>query len=654
MKKILFFLILVFIANNTFGQTPTLQQKLYYTSKVWGFVKYYHSNVSTCHVNWDSVLVSTLPIIRSAATDSAFNDALDTMLAAAGPMILSTTYFPDTLAPALKRNRDWSWISSPILRSDVQTQLDTIKNNFRPHANCWVEVNLAGSTGYLLFPFDSLELNINTYVTYPDMDHRQLMLFKYWNIIRYFNPYNYVLDVPWDSTLYHYVLRFDSVSNSQSLFSLVLNIGSTLNDAHVYDLNYSYEYQSPPGFYRPQIRLSYIEGKYVVVKSAEIGIYPGDAIVSIDGLTTSQWEDSLGQFISAGNLSVFRRNMYEFMLGRVTYNGHETLVVEDSTGTDHTYTVTCSSSVATEYSFYLGPYYPVDSIDSISWTTMPCNVGYVNMGNLQVADENAMYTDLRDKDAIIFDFRNYPNGTGRDIANLIYPNPVQVDITMDPDVTYPGTYFYYNDIVGLGGNPTPYTGKIILLMNEITQSQSEGDCMILGALPGTIKIGSQTAGTDGDVVFWKLSQDLSTGFTSKGVFYPNGDSTERIGIVPDSVVYPTRAGIRHKNDEVLDKALQVACTASSTQQLNIDKVTVKVFPNPASDAVTIRGINLHGQITINITDITGRILIQKVINSGGDFSSSFDIRSLSIGMYFAEVKTDTKRYVMKIIKNDIE
>ena len=131
MKKILLLLILTRgVISNTFAQTPTLQQKLYYTCKLWGFLKYYHSNVSTCNVNRDSVLIAVLPKVESSTTTVQFNDALDTMLAAAGPMALSTSYFPDTLATDLKRNRDWTWwVSNPFIRSDVQIQLDTIKNN---------------------------------------------------------------------------------------------------------------------------------------------------------------------------------------------------------------------------------------------------------------------------------------------------------------------------------------------------------------------------------------------------------------------------------------------------------------------------------------------------------------------------------------------
>src|SRR5574337_1738833 len=98
----------LFLSLSVFSQNPTYQQKIYYTCKVWGFVKYYHSAVSTCQVNWDSVLVHYMPSVKNCVTQNDFNDVLDSMLLAAGPMQIAASSFPDTLAPELKRNRDWN------------------------------------------------------------------------------------------------------------------------------------------------------------------------------------------------------------------------------------------------------------------------------------------------------------------------------------------------------------------------------------------------------------------------------------------------------------------------------------------------------------------------------------------------------------------
>ncbi len=77
-------------------------------------VKYYHSRVSTGLVNWDSVLTVSLPAIKNAVTNDDFNDALASMLSAAGPMEIATTPSPDTLPPELKQNLNFGWINDQV------------------------------------------------------------------------------------------------------------------------------------------------------------------------------------------------------------------------------------------------------------------------------------------------------------------------------------------------------------------------------------------------------------------------------------------------------------------------------------------------------------------------------------------------------------
>ena len=536
------------------GQNPTYQQKLYYSCKVWGFMKYYHSRVAWCEVNWDSVLVSTLPLIKNAVTNYEFNDALSSMLSAAGPMEIATTPSPDTLLPELKRNLNFGWINDPIFRSDVKVLLDTIKNNLRPRLICWVQNNYyIPNIGYLLFPHDSLMINSNTSINYPDEFTRLLLIFKYWNIINYFYPYNYVQDVPWDSTLYNNVLSIAADPDYISFFKSFKKMSSNIQDAHVEGLTWSSEYNIYGGSYRPHLILRYTHSKYIVVKSDYSAISKGDIIITIDSLTPLQLEDSLRPYISAGNPSVFRRSMCLNML-RGPSGSNIQIEYKDSLGNDHSLSATRNFS----YDSWYTSYYPNDTLGTVKWKKWNCNVGYVNMGILMTSDVDTMYSTLKTTTAIIFDIRNYPNGTAWPIANLIYPDHTCFAKFTVPDVNYPGTYYWVNDYLGYNGNPDYYQGQVIILCNQETQSQAEFSCMILKAMPNSTIIGSQTAGTDGNITNFKLSQDIHAGFTALGVYYPNGDSTERIGIVPDSVVYITAEGTRQGRDEVLEKALQLA------------------------------------------------------------------------------------------------
>jgi hypothetical protein len=84
----------------------------------------------------------------------------------------------------------------------------------------------------------------------------------------------------------------------------------------------------------------------------------------------------------------------------------------------------------------------------------------------------------------------------------------------------------------------------------------------------------------------------------------------------------------------------------------ITKPSISVYPNPANETVTISGNNISADnVTIQIMDITGRILLQKVANTyNQNLNASFDIKALSSGMYFVTLTTETQKFATKIVK----
>ena len=54
-----------------------------------------------------------------------------------------------------------------------------------------------------------------------------------------------------------------------------------------------------------------------------------------------------------------------------------------------------------------------------------------------------------------------------------------------------------------------------------------------------------------------LPGGISTMISGIGVYYPNGKETQRIGIVPDIEIKPTKKGIRNGEDELMKKAIEI-------------------------------------------------------------------------------------------------
>jgi len=159
---------------------------------------------------------------------------------------------------------------------------------------------------------------------------------------------------------------------------------------------------------------------------------------------------------------------------------------------------------------------------------------------------------------IIVDMRGYPLELIREPLTACFqdqPKPFASERGVDP--TYPGHDKPLPTMVAEPGSEPPYAGQLLLLVNEQTQSEAEFITMALRTTPHARVVGSQTAGTDGNVVAVYLPGGVRTQITTLGEYYPDGQPTQRVGVHIDVLVQPTLAGLSAGRDEVLEEALQL-------------------------------------------------------------------------------------------------
>jgi C-terminal processing protease CtpA/Prc len=132
------------------------------------------------------------------------------------------------------------------------------------------------------------------------------------------------------------------------------------------------------------------------------------------------------------------------------------------------------------------------------------------------------------------------------------------------DISNPGQ-FNWSKSSRIYGHKKPFSGKMMVLANEVTQSLGEFTVMAFKATGNASIIGSQTAGADGRITDIFLPGGLKTGISGYGVYYPNKTETQRIGIVPDIEVKPTINGIKEGRDEMLEKAIEMIGKLSITK-----------------------------------------------------------------------------------------
>lgn len=214
-----------------------------------------------------------------------------------------------------------------------------------------------------------------------------------------------------------------------------------------------------------------------------------------------------------------------------------------------------------------------------------------------------------------------------------------------PDVTYPGTFFWGYDSVGNASSST-YYGTVILLINQQTASHTEYFSMAFNPMAHLVIVGSQTDGDDGNVSSFNITQDIQTGFSSIGIYYANGDSTQRIGIVPNVFAEPTIAGMIAGRDEVLDKALEIACQGTSVKDIKQVQSNIVIFPNPTNDILNVN--NLQTTATYQILNTLGQSMQQGAFKRA---NNTIQLTTLSPGIYLLELIDETgQRNLKKVVK----
>ncbi len=633
-KKIFLVIFYIIIAMQLKAQTAANNEyynRLYYLCKVWGFAKYFHTEIAEGNINWDNELLQAIQGVNNSNTNQNFNDSLQLMLNNAGTMEISDSTLPN-VPDSLKYNLDLAWIQDTIFSNTVNSLLDTIRVRFRPQSNHYV--SQAFPVGNPSFSNDK-QYYSNT-GSYPNEEYRLLALFRYWNIINYFYPYKYMMDQNWDSTLVEFISKFAEADNALLYHLTFKELTTRINDSHASFSSPSFE--SWVGFCYPPFQVSYIENEMIITKVLpEINeVNVGDIIKQIDGQNIYTLRDSLRRYVHGSNNAAIERNLNNIILWG-DYDNFQ-IVVDNGITYD---TVTLNRN-NTNYSYLQSNNNP------IWWDTTlidGCNIGYVNMGKLKTHQIPDMFNDLWNTDAIVFDIRNYPNGTLWTLINYLYINPINIAAFTIPDITYPGTLYWTQAVIGSGTN-NPYNGKVLILFNEETISQAEYTCMGLEQHPGAIKIGSQTAAADGNVSYAYLPGKIITYFTGLGTFYPDYTETQRVGIVPDIEVHPTIDGIREGRDEVLEVALNCSLIFGVNDIAYTPKMNI--YPNPVVDKLNY-WINSSKscKLKIEIIDITGRVIkvIEKNLLLG-----TINLADLKKGMYLVRFSYNKKSISKKIIK----
>ena len=561
MKKFLVFFLLLY--QLTFSQQQLTEvQKLAATCKVWGFLKYYHPNVAAGQYDWDEELFSILPKVEKSNTKEEFSEVIENWIASLGdvPKIEIIDKLPKERY--FYKNLDFSWFTNSSLFSDVLSKtLHFIKENRYQGKQFYIYMKTdAGGKGIREVEIDepggipSLQHEKRPEdFTWKEKKYRLLTLFRYWNLIEYFAPNKYLTNKKWSQCLNDILPSIlfanDELSYNYALLELVTN----LNDSHAtyYISDHNPNLLIP--FYHNflPVLLNIVEDKFVVAKilndslAKKNDLKVGDVILKLNHKTLEDYKNEYRYKIPASNEAYFEKNLL-LQLRRLPAKRID--IKFERNGEIKKKSIELYSEAFFDDL--------KNATNAEKYKIVEGNIAYLNLENIYEEDLETILPKVKNTKGLIIDIRNYPNGVHLALAKFLNAIPKEYVKQIYADLSYPGRFIWENTLFCGEENPNNYKGKVVLLVNQETISHAEWTAMCLQVADNTIVMGSQTAGADG----WNASVKIIfnhfvTTFTGKGVFYPNGKETQRIGIIPDIEVKPTIEGIRQGKDEILNRAI---------------------------------------------------------------------------------------------------
>jgi hypothetical protein len=526
--------------------TETQIDNLATLGKVWGFLKYYHPQVTDGKLHWDYELLRVLPAILAAPDHASANLVLLKWIHGIGPVGLCNPCAKlDEVN--LQLSPDLAWLhDETLLGQDLRKTLLSIQQNRLPGRQYYV--SLFPGVGNPAFDHELAYQNIK----FPDPGFQILALFRFWNIVEYWSPNRSIVGEDWNAVLRAFLPRIALAKTSEDYQRELIALIAMDHDTHA-NLWSSLKVRPPVGDCRLPLNLRFI-GRSPVIYSfastdaaATADFKVGDVLTALDGQPVNKLVEAWSPYYADSNQAAryrdIARNMTAGSCGPATVN----LLRGTKSFTIKTQRTPAKEMKAISSTHDL----PGDTFRMLS-----SDVAYVKLSSIKSGDIAHDLQLAANTKGLIIDIRNYPDEfVVFSLGSYLIDHPTDFVKFTSGDLSNPGA-FRWAPPIQLQPAPPHYPGKIVIIVDETTQSQAEYTTMAFRSATQATVIGSTTAGADGNVSSIPLPGGLSSMISGLGVFYPGGKPTQQVGIIPDKTVIPTIEGIRAGRDEVLEEAIR--------------------------------------------------------------------------------------------------
>jgi C-terminal processing protease CtpA/Prc len=526
--------------------TATQIENLATLGKVWGFLKYHHPVITGGARHWDYDLFRILPEILKAPDRATANAAIAKWIPAVPDTPATNPALPAAEVLQLKPDVDW-------IRSEAALGPDLSRALQSAYRHRGAKQFFVGQIPNVHNPIFDIEPAYGA-VALPDAGFQLLGVFRYWNIIRYWFPNRDIIGEDWDKVLPEFIPKIALAKTADDYKRQFLTLIARVHDTHA-NLWSSLNVRPPVGRCLVPVIVRFVDGRAVVAghfneaAAASVPLKRGDILDALDGVPVAdliqQWRPYYADSNDAAMLRDMSRTLTVGPCGDLKIHVRRGAESLDVTAARVSGTPPPRDGISTH------------DIAGDAFRLLSEDVAYVKISALK-SDDAAKYIDTAAKTkGLIIDIRNYPSDFPIfRLGGLLVDKETPFARFTRGDVANPGAFLFDGTPTALQPLKPHYSGKVVVLVDEVSQSSAEYHAMAFRSAPGAIVIGSQTAGADGNVSNIPLPGGLRTMISGIGVFYPDKRPTQRVGIVPDREVKPTIAGLRDGRDELLEAAIR--------------------------------------------------------------------------------------------------
>ncbi|WP_108822729.1 S41 family peptidase [Dysgonomonas sp. Marseille-P4361] len=522
--------------------TPQMLENLEALGRVWGFLKYYHPEVTKGKYNWDYELFKVLPTIGNAKDKEERSKQIGKWIDKYGEIKDKEEYI---IADSSKYSRiiNLDWLNDEsIFNKELIEKLNTVKNAKRSKKSNYYMLLYRGMGR----DYNGMEKAYKN-ISWEDQGYRILTLFRLWNAVEYCAPYVEMTDNPWRTLLKEYIPLFLKRENKTEYELSIVKLFSNVNESHggIRIPNHSLSGSHfIPRYWAEPTSLKLIksqEGKVVVSETEWEEFQRGDVILKVGDKTIDEAIKEREPYLATSNPSTLYRDLLPYIF---SFDSTPTRLTIERDGNQ----IEKMIGKLTKAKERVGIRKPQ------SYTLEKYNIGYIDVSKVKAEEISKIVRE--NKNGIILDMRSYPDY-----------NVMRTLVPLLTDKAYPYVWFSSNESTQVGNfkfmaeykteaNSDYYKGKVAIVVNEGTQSHGEFSSMAYRKAPRSAIIGSQTAGADGNIQTFSLPGNISVTYTGLGTYYPNWEVCQRVGLKIDIPVRPTVKGVREGRDELLEEAIK--------------------------------------------------------------------------------------------------